>query len=66
MWLIEVAGVVGAFRVNPTLVSALRVTVQVEAVPLHPPPCHPARTIDGSGVTVSVILAPEAKEAEQP
>ena len=66
MWLIEVGGVVGAFNVTPILVSALRVTLQVEALPLHTPPCHPAKTIDGSGVTVSVILVPEVNEAEQP
>jgi len=54
------------FKVSATLVLALTVKLQVDAVPLHPPPCHPAKTIDGSGVTVRVTLAPEANEAEQP
>lgn len=40
--------------------------VQVGVVPLQAPPCHPAKTILASGVTVSLMEVPEARETEQP
>lgn len=48
------------------LVSALTVIVQVGAVPLHPPPCQPVSTMEGSGVAASLTLVPDANDAEQP
>ena len=46
-------------------VSAVSAKVHVGTVPLHPPPCQPAKTIAGSGVTVSLIVVPEGSDAEQ-
>ena len=40
--------------------------MQVESVPLHPPPCQPERTIKGSGVAASLIVVPAGSDAEQP
>jgi hypothetical protein len=48
------------------LVSALSAKVHVGALPLHPPPCQPAKTMEASGVTASLIDVLEANDAEQP
>lgn len=40
--------------------------VHVGELPLHPPPCQPAKTMEASGVTASLIDVPEANDAEQP
>src|SRR5947209_17847763 len=40
-----------------TVVSAVRVTVQL-AVPAQPPPCQPVKTEPGAGVGVSVTRLP--------
>src|SRR5207244_10648390 len=44
-------------KVAVTVVSAVRVTVQL-AVPAQPPPCQPVKTEPGAGVGVSVTRLP--------
>src|SRR5947209_2243023 len=44
-------------KVAVTVVSAVRVTVQL-AVPVQPPPCQPVKTEPGAGVGVSVTRLP--------
>src|SRR5438552_12356711 len=44
-------------KVAVTVVSAVRVTVQL-AVPVQPPPCQPIKTEPGAGVGVSVTRLP--------
>ena len=48
------------------LLSALSAKVHVGVVPLHPPPCQPAKIMEASGVTASLIDVLEANDAEQP
>jgi len=40
--------------------------VQVGVIPVQDPPCHPAKTIFASGVTVNLMDVPEARDTEQP
>lgn len=48
-------------NVAVTVVAADRVTVQVFAVPEHPPPLHPANTDPGFGVSAKTICVPLGK-----
>ena len=56
---------VGSEKVAVTAVAADIVTVQVAALPEHPPPDQPANTEPVAAAAVRTTLAPELKDAEQ-
>ena len=60
----EVEVVLGAGTPNVTLTVPPELTVQVDAVPLQPPPLHPVITFPEPGVACSATEVPVLKDAE--
>jgi hypothetical protein len=62
---VDVAVDVGVGAANVTLTVPPELTVQLDPVPLQPPPLHPVITFPEPGVAWSVTDVPVPKDAEQ-
>ena len=62
---VDVAVDVGAGAANVTLTVPPELTVQLDPVPLQPPPLQPVITFPEPGVAWSVTDVPVPKDAEQ-